>query len=124
MNLETVKITKVFVSDKSKDGKPFVSKNGKPFWKIGILTDKYPKDWYSALAFSDDAEEKNLVEGQEVKIIFDNSGQYKNFQLPSRLDQLEERVAVLEANSRLGLQNKPLVPDIKEIEISNDDLPF
>jgi hypothetical protein len=124
--IETVKITKVFVSDKSKEGKPFTTSKGKPFWKIAIKTDRYPDDWMSALAFAQDDAEMNLKEGDEVKILIETNGQYKNFKLPSRIDQLEERVAALENTLRAMNMGKLAVkPENNDVpEISDDDLPF
>lgn len=119
--METVKITKVFTSDKSKDGKPFVTKKGKPFWKVAIKTDKYPEDWMSALAFEADDAEMQLNEGDEVKIIIETNGNYKNFKLPSRLDQLEERVVKLE--QLMQAKTAGLVQDTTP-PITDDDLPF
>lgn len=96
MTPQKVKITKVFKSDKGKDGKAFVSKNGKPFWKVGILTDRTGEEWYSTVSFRNDSAEMNLKEGDEVAVIFETNGQYKNFKIPSRLDLLELRVQALE----------------------------
>lgn len=126
--METVKITKIFISDKAKpkdgekEGKPFVTKTGKPFWKIGILCDKYPNDWLSALAFAQDDPEMQLQEGDEVKIVIETNGQYKNFKLPTRLDQLEEQINELMdwKRSITSVYN----PVEKAPEIDDSDLPF
>ena len=119
---ESVKITRVFTSDKSKDGKPFITKTGKPFWKVGILTDKYPDAWLSALAFDKDDAEMNLNEGDEVKIVIETNGQYKNFKLPTRFDLLEERIVKLE--EKVGHIVPYEVASPKKVEITEDDIPF
>lgn len=131
--MEQVRITKVFTSNQSKDGKPFVTKAGKPFWKVAIKTDKYGEDWFSSLAFEQDSPEMKLKEGDEKTIIIETDGQFKNFKLPNRSDMLESRVARLEADFRtLMAKLDPTtsagtkIPDFSEVdeEIDPDAIPF
>ena len=122
---ETVRITKVYINDKDKEDKPFTTKKGKPFWKVAIKTDKYPNDWLSALAFEQDDAEMQLQEGDEVKIIVETNGQYKNFKMPTRLDQLEERVVILEVFMQSSVANKVMAkPSADEPPIRDEDIPF
>ena len=117
-----VKITKVYISDKDKDKKPLLTRDGKPYFKIGIKTDKFGEDWYSCLSFRDDDKVRNLQEGDEVIIAIEINGQYKNFKLPTRLDLLEERVDELEV--KVGHIVPYPVAKIGKPEITAEDLPF
>jgi hypothetical protein len=118
-------ITKVFVSEKSKDGKPFVDRNGKPYKKISIQTDIHGTQWLSCLSFKDTDPVRNLSEGQSADIIIEQSGQYLNFSLPSRLDLLEARVAELE-NKLSGTPINVAEEGLGELEeeINAEELPF
>jgi hypothetical protein len=131
-------VTKVFKSDKDKSGKPFVSKNGKPYWKIGIKTDKTGEDWYSALVFDTKAAEYNLEEGKESQFVFDK-GQYNNFRIPTRddlfdarLSRIEQWIRDYEVKRKEGITSAGTkVPDFKgvdqkpkEDEIDIDAIPW
>lgn len=120
--MEKVRVLKVYKSDKDKAGKTFVAKNGKPFWKVAIQTDKTQNDWYSCLAFGQEDRVMRLKEGDEVDIIFETEGQYKNFSLPSRLDLLELRVKNLEDKLLTSAGTK--VPDFSEVDLPDNDVPF
>lgn len=97
--LETALITKIYKSDKNKDDVEFkISKGankGKKFWKVAIQVDKFPDEWFSSLAFSQDDKVYNLKEGDEEMFVFER-GDYNNFKLPKREDLLEARIEVLE----------------------------
>ena len=103
--MEKVIVTKISIQEKSKDGKPYMTKNGKPFYKVGIQTDRYGQDWLSALAFGKDDSVMNLKEGEEYTIIVEENGQWKNFKLPTKTDMLEAQIT----------EFKRLVPDIKKM---------
>ncbi len=90
------KVTKVFKSDKSKAGVAFKDKNGKPFWKVGILTEATGDKWYSALAFREDSAEMKIAEGSAYTLLVWEENGFANFKLPSKTDLLEERVKALE----------------------------
>lgn len=126
--MEHVTITKLFITDKNRDGKPFKDKNGKPFWKISIKTDKTGNDWYSSLAFKQDDELLQLKEGDEKLLTFTEEEGYKNFKLPSKydvldakLDELNHRVLKLE---RSRTSDGTEVPDFNSKPDFPDDIPF
>ncbi len=119
-------ITKVFVSDKSKEGKPFVDRNGKPYKKIGIQTNIHGSQWLSCLSFRDTDPVRELKEGQSADIKIEQNGQYLNFSLPTRLDLLEERIEKLESYVFSGINPPPegTTEESLEDEINPEDLPF
>lgn len=89
---QKTKITKVYVSDQTKDGKKFLDKNNKPFWKVAIQTEATGKDYYSSLAFRDTDAVMKLKEGETHLFEFETKEGFLNFRLPSRLELLEEQV--------------------------------
>ena len=114
MNIHTVKITRVSMKDTKKDGSKMVSKNGKPYWNVGIQTDKFGDSWFSALAFAPDDAVYKLKEGDTVEIVIEGDGQYKNFRIPSKADKLELRVANLEERIKAlegGKKSEKASPD-------------
>src|SRR3990167_6745499 len=95
MNIDKVKLTKVYINDKDKNGKLLIGKSGIPYRKIAIQTDKHA-GYLSHLIFNQDDPTLQWKEGIEVEIIVWQEGDYKNFKLPTRLDRLEIRVNELE----------------------------
>lgn len=91
-------LTKIHISDKDKDGKPFISKkDGKPYSKIGVLTQEYGKRWLSGFVAPWNAFWK---EGDTVDADVEENGQYLNLKKPDPLKRLEERVSILEQYMR------------------------
>lgn len=94
--MEKVKLTKIYINDKDKEGKELITKTGKKFRKMTIQCDKYGNEYLSSLIFDDNDIKLNWKEGDEVLILVEVNGNFKNFKAPSRLDILEERVKKLE----------------------------
>jgi len=122
MTLEKVKITGIWINDKDKEGKKFISSKGKGYWKVALLCDKYQGKYLSSLIFDADDERFNWQKGDEIEIVVEKNGNFLNFKVPTRLDRLEMRVGVLED----FMAGKPTeeVPEIPEGEIEPKDLPF
>lgn len=99
-------VTKVYKSDKDKSGKAYLTKGGKPYWKVGIKTDKTGEDWYSCLCFATDDAEYKLAEGTETPLVLEK-GQYNNFRIPTKFDLMDARVTAVE-------QAVKLIPAIQE----------
>ena len=124
MNIEKVRLTKIYINDTKKDGTKFIDRNGKPYKKIAIQTDKHA-GYLSDFIFRDDDEKKSWKVGDEVEIMVYQNGDYKNFKLPTRLDRLEIRVNELEE-----LIKTPDGRNIKEPneypkeEVNVEDIPF
>lgn len=119
-------VTKVYISNKSKEGREFKDKNGKPYWKVAVKTDKTGEDYYSCLAFKDNDPILDLKEGDEKIFVFTEENGYKNFKLSSRLDILEgrlnevhQRLSILEGK-KAGVEKKVDYPE----SIDPDDIPF
>ncbi len=93
-----IKIVKLFRSDKNKDGKPLITKDGRTYSKIAIQTDEYQGRWISGFVNQENASWKV---GDEVNIkieeVATSTGNiYLNFKGVDRVDMLEERIKTLE----------------------------
>jgi len=142
--MEQVIITKVYKSDKKKDGQEFKTKDGKKFWRVAIQTDRHGEEWLSTLAFKEDDKAMKLKEGDEVMLKVEDTDYGLNFRLPSRLDveiaNLQTQINALKARldriegdtpkdteSPLEAKNEPdtaPVVDYPEDSINPDDIPF
>lgn len=99
--MQKVTITRTFVSDKSKDGVPFVSKMGKPYKKLAIKTTEHGDKWLSGFQNRDN---ENWKEGDVVDVIIEKNGEYLNFSTPKPEDKLASRLSALEVTV-MNLQN-------------------
>ncbi len=115
-------IKKLYLSDKTKDGKAFVTRGGKPYKKIAIYVDDYPKP-LSAFLFNADDEMLSWKVGDTVEVLVEQNGEYYNFKVPTRLDRLEIRVNALEA-FMLNEKSPELPPLPSDGDIKAEDLPF
>lgn len=120
-------IAKVYINDKSKDGKPLIDRNGKPYKKVAIQTDIHGQKWLSCLSYREDDDVRQLVVDQSAEIVVEQNGEYLNFKLPSRLDLLE--AALGDVQKRVSKLEGTDVPDIQLDEhlddpIKPEDLPF
>lgn len=131
MTINKVKLTKVYLNDKSKDGKPLITSTGKPYQKIAIQTDQHA-GYISKLIFNQDDPALQFKEGDEVELIIWEENGYKNFKIPNKTDWLELRIEDLENDVKelKELLNTPDGRMIKEPEeypedaVRPDDLPF
>ena len=121
--MEKLTLTKVFKSDKNKEGVEFKSKKGEKFWKVAVQFDKYPNEWFSCLAFAEDDYVMKLNEGDERLFVLDR-GEYNNFKLPTRLDVLESRIEALERGTRPVQKIGESILNKAELGIDPEDIPF
>jgi len=92
--IKTVKITTLYRNTENKDKKPYVTSEGKPFKRIVIMVDD-PIGKASGIDFSGWTED--WKEGDEIRLSFNDDEQYGwNFSKVGKIDELEERVEVLE----------------------------
>lgn len=131
--MQQVTLTKVFSSDKNKDGQEFKTKDGKKFWKMAIKTQELGDEWLSCLFF-DEGRMPQWSEGDQVAVEIEESNGYKNFRIPTKYDtlmamfnELDQRLRKLENPSTIGNTNVPYpdgpVDKFTEEEIK-EDIPF
>ncbi len=133
MNIEQVKLTKIYINDTKKDGTKLIDRSGKPYKKIAIQTDKHA-GYLSDFIFNQDDPKLQWQVGNEVEIIVTMNGDFKNFKVPTKFDKLELRVEALEEFVKNGSKDERIVKhntleelnkDIEgENEIDVADLPF
>lgn len=93
-----IKLTKVTVQDKDKNGKPYISKTGKPYTRMSIQCQEYGMKWLSGfLNKSNEYWKEGDIVDVTVDEVFRDGKVYLNFSPLSRLDLLEARIIVLEA---------------------------
>ena len=80
-----ITITKIIRSDKSKDGKPFITKDGRPYTRIAIQTNEHGSKWLSGF---EGFMTKNWAEGQEVEVDVEVKGDYLNFKVLSETGKI------------------------------------
>lgn len=99
-----VTITKIHRSDKSKDGKPFINKNGLAYTRLAIQTREHGQKWLSGF---DSKMTADWQEGQEVDIEVTENGEYLNFKVLSETQKLWQAYnEVLKRLVRLEAQMK------------------
>lgn len=119
MKIEKLKILSVAISDKNKDGAPFLTKAGKPFKKIAIKVEDYPA-YLSDFLWRDDDFRFQWKVGDVVEVIVSQNGQWWNFKCPSEQDKLLLRVEDLETRVKnLEAAFKPSNAD----ELADEDTP-
>ena len=94
MNLKTIKLEKVFINDKKSDGTPFVNKNGGKYEMAVIYWEGKSASCYLDAKFGEKKKEiiSKWTQGSTVSVKIEQNGSYLNFDIPSKLDLLEERV--------------------------------
>jgi len=79
-----IKLSKVFINEKKKDGTPYVNKNGEPFKMAFITSENGNKA--SMYIGQMDLHKFEIVskwkEGDEVDVEITKSGEFTNFDLP------------------------------------------
>lgn len=105
MTIRKVKLTKVFQSNKDREGNPLTGQFG-PYYKIGLQTAEYPTKYINGF----NKTELPWKAGDEVEIDIIEKGEYLNFKVPKKDDlavagvqELEERVKKLEDLLKTGL---------------------
>ena len=140
--IKEIKLKGVYINDTKKDGTPCVDKNGNPYKMIYIENTEGKKASMFCGKFQ--AKDLQIIQtwkaGDTVRVNLEKSGEYINFTIPSKTDEIVERVEKLEKAvfAPKTVQNTPKVqsatpaietpPDAPqqatEGEISVDDLPF
>ena len=63
-----VKIIKSSYSDEKKDGTKLITKDGRPYYKVGIQVNEHGERWINGLVFNLTPQEIKAWEGQEVDL--------------------------------------------------------
>jgi hypothetical protein len=90
-----ITLTKVFTTDKKKDGTPLISKAGKPYSSMSIKCVEHGEKWLSGFKGK---ENEFWKEGDQVDVIIKPNGEYLNYEVPKAEDKLAMRVSALEVD--------------------------
>ena len=108
-----IKLTKVYINDKDKEGKPFIGKNG-AYSKIAVKCQEYGDRYLSGFVSQWNA---NWKIGDTVEVDIEEKGEYLNIHKPDPVAELEKRVRALE-NQFAQFINQPQAdegPNIKDV---------
>ena len=75
-----VKITKIYRSNKDKNGNLLTTKDGREYTRLAFKCVEHGDKWVSG--FGNDANASWAV-GDDVDVVIEESGQYVNFKMPS-----------------------------------------
>ena len=135
-----ITITKIHRADKDKEGKAYVTKDGRPYTRLGLQTKEHGTSWLSGF---DNYTTKNWKEGDTVdvevtKVSSKDGKEYLNFKMVSENDKLwkmcaylQQQINDLKKGQADVLRNFGQVPDdevgkVNEelSEVKEVDLPF
>jgi len=129
-NMKTI-LTKVYRSDKDKEGNPLKTKDGRLYTRVSIKTQEHGDKWLSG--FSNWVNDK-WKEGDKVEIEVEEKGQYLNFRGLSETQRLWNAIAALKlevSNLKLAVggaidekQTNDNLPQADEDSVNSGDLPF
>lgn len=88
--METVKITKIFKTNKDKNGNELKTKDGRNYTRLSIKTSQHGEKYLSGF---ENAQNKDWQEGDEVEIITKQNGEYLNFDTPKKDDKVIEMLS-------------------------------
>ena len=78
-----ITLTRVFKSDKKKDGTPLIGKNGKPYTKLSVKCQEYGDKWLSGFA---NKRNEGWKEGDVVEVEVEEKDGFLNYSLPKLPD--------------------------------------
>lgn len=96
--IKEVKLKSIYINEKKADGTPYIDKNGNPF-KMAVIENEAG---HKASMFCGKFQAKDLEEikawksGDTVRVNLETDGKYINFSLPSKTDELQERITGIE----------------------------
>ena len=121
-NTTKLTITKIHRSNKDKEGKELIGKNGRPYTRVGIKTMQYGEKWLSGF---ENRQNANWKEGDSVEVIVEQKGEYLNFRtisIDERVDELEKRMNNVERVAGVVKPKDEAEPLDRELDVEN--LPF
>jgi hypothetical protein len=150
--MQKLTLTRVFTTDKTKEGTPLISKKGIPYTKMSVKCVEYGDKWISGFKNKQNADWK---EGMVVEAIITPNGEYINFSLlkaedvavannskletaigslRARLNLIEQKLGIKSPEDYAKLNNTPSdypTAEYPESEMANfsnqtraEDIPF
>lgn len=95
--MEKITLTKVFRTDKDKQGNPLKSSKGVPYTRLNVKSQEHGDKYISGFGNKENA---NWKEGDTVEVIIKQNGEYLNFEMPKAtgdIGELTEKVKKLQS---------------------------
>lgn len=109
-----MKLLKVYISEKDKQGNDFIAKNGSPYSRVAIQTAETGEKWASNNIFNKQSVALYWKIGQDVDINLEENGQYLNWQFIGR--ELTTTEYIIEKLDTLNKKFDKAFPEISEDE--------
>ena len=134
-----VKITQLHKSDKDKEGKAYVGKNGRPYTRLGLKTQEHGDKWLSGFGNQTNANWKigDVVEIEVEEVAGKDGKQYLNFRMESQEDKIWKELQrqageihnlkkqIADINRNFGqVPDEEVNAKLSEESIDDDSLPF
>lgn len=95
--MDKVRLKRVHITDKKKDGSPLKDRKGRGYWRVAIQTEDHGETWLSSFVFRPDDPRLKWKQGDEVAIQITQTDEgYWNYDIATREDFLEERIGKVE----------------------------
>lgn len=126
--MEKIKLTKLYTTDKDKQGNALKSKKGFPYTRMSIKCKQYGDQWISG--FQNEGN-KDWKEGDEVEIIKTENTKdgktYLNFEVPKKDDKVVEMLSDIlnklgKLNANVEYLKDKLVAPVKEDHTAIDPM--
>lgn len=129
---EKLHLTRVFRTDTDKNKQPLVGRSGKPYSKIAIKCVEYGDKWVNGFGNRDN---ERWQDGDEVVGRVVKNGEYLNLERVGELEQVMERLTIIENKLDMLVKGGKPQPDYltgempkvdryAEPTIDESDLPF
>lgn len=92
--MEKLTLTKIYRSDKDKNGVTLKTKDGRPYTKIAVKCKEYGDQYVSGFSAYWN---ENWQEGQTVQAVVETNNGYLNLKKPDPIAELADKVATLES---------------------------
>jgi len=127
--MKKIKVDKIYRNETKQDGSKYVSKAGKEFKYVTIMTTGTDGTQYKLSNCDYDDWTASIEEGQMVLVTIEKNGEYLNFSKPTKVDMLEsvvtdlsKRVEALEAGPgnpiTISTSNQPMGVDVSQPSVS------
>lgn len=141
-DIETLHLTRVYRSDKDKNGQTLMGRSGRPYTKIAIKATEYGDKWINGFGNRDN---NRWQDGDVVKARVVQSGQYLNLEMVSeleqvmlKLDEMSNKLDMAIKGAKVQQQpdyltgtvakdnvaSSPGFPEYAKPEINDEDIPF
>lgn len=122
-------LTRIYRTTVDKNHNPLRTKNGQPYERVSIQTVEHPNAWISGFGSS---ETNNWKEGDTVGLEVTKNGEYYNWKLPNKEDEISLKLNKIDETTSeiLKMMKNPaasLVASTPDVPVEDDEdlkIPF